>query len=469
MAVLQVLVVDDEPAIRQVLASQIGKAGHQVDLADGGAAALERLSRGDVDVAVCDIRMPDFDGIELVRRARAQGIETSFLMMTAFSSMDTAIEAMRAGAFDYLVKPLRQEDVLRRLDQIADLIGLRAENLRLRTLVNGANHQECEQPSRPSRELQRLIDKIAHTDSTILITGESGTGKGHIAKKIHKQSPRAPKVMITVNCGAIPENLLESEFFGHLKGSFTGADRAKKGFFLEADGGTLFLDEIAELPLSLQVKLLHALEEGEIRAVGAEVSRRVDVRILAATNRNIAQMVAEGLFREDLFYRLDVLRIHIAPLRERLEDIPPLVEYFIRLEARKLGVDQATPVDPAAEEILQEYAWPGNVRQLQNAVARALILSEGNRITLSDLPPDITRSDTGGASDDDANLKGVGLRERVRRFESRLILRAIDEANGDRQAAAKRLRIGLSTMYRKLEEGAEMATGSNQGIQHADP
>ena len=458
MAVLQVLVVDDEPAIRQVLASQIGKAGHQVAQASCGADALARLSRGDVDVAVCDIRMPDFDGIELVRRARAQGIETSFLMITAYSSLDTAIEAMKAGAFDYLVKPLRQEVVLRRLAQIADLAGLRAENRRLRTLVDGASELDCEQPSRAMRAVQQMVAKVAPTDGTVLITGESGTGKGYFARKIHEQSHRAAKPLISVNCGAIPENLLESEFFGHLKGSFTGAERAKKGLFLEANGGTLFLDEIAELPLGLQVKLLHALESGEVRPVGAETPRRVDLRFLAATNRDIAQRVADGRFREDLYYRLNVLRLHVPPLRERREDIAPLVAHFIRREARRLGGNEAIRIDPAAEEILQSCAWPGNVRQLQNAVARALILAEGSRITLSDLPPDITHVDPLAGTDAgaaEADATDAGLREQVRRFEVRQIRRAIDETGGDRAAAAKRLRIGLSTLYRKLEEEPE--------------
>lgn len=452
MAGLQVLVVDDEPAIRQVLASQISKAGHQVAQADCATIALERLSRGDIDVAVCDIRMPDYDGIELVRRARAQGIETSFLMITAFSSLDTAIEAMKAGAFDYLVKPLRQEDVLRRLDQMADLIGLRAENIRLRTMVEAGGSQECELPSASMRAVEQLISKIARTDSTVLITGESGTGKGYYAKKIHEQSQRASTTMIPVNCGAIPENLLESEFFGHLKGSFTGADRAKKGLFLEANGGTLFLDEIAELPLSLQVKLLHALEAGEVRPVGSETPRKVDVRIIAATNREIGQMVADGHFREDLYYRLNVLHIHIPPLRERREDIPPLVNFFIAQEAQKTGGNESIHIDPVVEEILYEYAWPGNVRQMQNSIAHAFILAEGNRIMLSDLPPYLSWSDGNRDPVQAADTEATSLREQVRRFELRLIRQAIKEADGDRPTAAKRLGIGLSTMYRKLEE-----------------
>jgi len=456
MATLQVLVVDDEPAIRQVLASQVAKAGHHVALADRGSTALERLMRGDIDIAVCDVRIPDFDGIELVRRCRALKIETHFIMVSAFSSLDTAIEAMRAGAFDYVVKPLVQDDVIRRLDQVANLIGLRAENQRLRQMVQGAGEQECLRTSRAMTELYQLAARVAKRDSTVLITGESGTGKGVLAKSMHSMSPRASFPMLSVNCGAIPENLLESEFFGHLKGSFTGADRAKKGFFLEADGGTLFLDEITELPLNLQVKLLNALEAGEVRPVGAETPRKVNVRILAATNRNVEKMVAEGRFREDLFYRLNVMHLHIPPLREVPEDIPGLYEYFIGRESRKIGAQELIQVDPTVDEILREFEWPGNVRQLQNVIERAVILADGSTITLGDLPADITRARGTNGGEMDESPAGQGLREQVKQFEVKLITRAIEEAGGDRAAAARRLGIGLSTLYRKLDEGTDM-------------
>lgn len=456
MAVLQVLVIDDEAAIRQVLASQIEEAGHEVIQADCGAKGLQRLVSGDIDVAVCDLRLPDFDGIELIRRARAEGCETGFLMITAYSSVDTAIEAMKAGAFDYLVKPLRGEDVLRRIEQIGSLMELQAENRRLRSLVAGTEeHEDCRHRSPAMRQIDRLIAKMARSDGTVLITGESGTGKGYIAKRIHEQSGRADNTFISVNCGAIPENLLESEFFGHLKGSFTGADRAKKGLFVEANGGTLFLDEIGELPLSLQVKLLHVLEEGAVRPVGSETSRRIDVRIVAATNRDIHRMVEEGGFREDLFYRLNILHIHMPPLRGRRDDIRPLIDYFLFQQAERMGLSEAVSLDPAVEEILENYTWPGNVRQLQNIVARTLILADGNLITLSDLPSEITRCEAIESVGDNGNGASGNLRELVRRFEVARIRQAISEADGDRQLAAKRLGIGLSTLYRKLDESAE--------------
>jgi two-component system response regulator AtoC len=453
MATLQVLIVDDEAAIRQVLASQLDKAGHLVDTAGDGATALQRLSRGDFDVCLCDLRLPDIDGVEVLRRARAQGVETAFLMMTAFASVATAIEAMKTGAFDYLVKPLRHEDVLHRLAQIGDMLDLRAENRRLRSLLDEQQVLQWAPQSGPMREVEALVAKIAPTDTTVLITGESGTGKSFVARAIHGRSQRAGRPFIAVNCGAVPENLLESEFFGHLKGAFTGADRAKKGLFQEADGGTLFLDEICELPLPLQVKLLHALEEKEIRPLGAERARRVDVRIVAATNRNVEQAVTQGQFREDLYYRLNVLRIHLPPLRERGADLVPLIHHFLRRCAQRLGRRQEYRLDPLAEQALMDYPWPGNLRELQNVLDRALIFAEDGELRAVDLPVRLDAAPPEGEGAPSAAADGA-LREQVRRYELNLIRQAIAGAGGDRQLAARRLGIGLSTLYRKLEDGA---------------
>ncbi|ROR32906.1 sigma-54-dependent transcriptional regulator [Inmirania thermothiophila] len=442
MSSLQVLVIDDEPAIRQVLAAYLGRAGYVVDQAASGTEALERLAKGDVDVALCDIRMPDMTGIEVVRRAREQGLDTQFLMMTAYASVSTAIEAMRAGAYDYMIKPLRNEDVLHRLGQIADVLRLRAENRALRSLVVGEAGDRCRMESPPMRQLERMVAKVAPTDSTVLITGESGTGKGVIAKEIHRLSRRAEQPFIPVNCGAIPETLIESELFGHTKGAFTGADRAKKGLFLEADRGTIFLDEVGELPLPMQVKLLHVLEEKKVRPVGSETARPVDVRIIAATNRDLAAMVAEGTFREDLYFRLNVFQIQVPPLREHREDVPRLVEHFLR----RHGHGESWRLDPEAEAMLMAHDWPGNVRELENVIQRALILAEDGVITVADLPAQFARPSTPRAQG------ARTLREQVREFEAGVILRAIEEAGGDRREAARRLGIGLSTLYRKLEE-----------------
>jgi two-component system response regulator AtoC len=302
------------------------------------------------------------------------------------------------------------------------------------------------------RALDRLVAKVAPTDSTVLVTGESGTGKGVVARAIHQQSLRADQPFIPVNCGAIPENLLESEFFGHTKGAFTGADRARKGLFLEADKGTIFLDEIGELPLALQVKLLHVLEAREIRPLGSEQVRKIDVRIVAATNRDLREMVSAGRFREDLYFRLSGFHVTVPPLRERREDIPALIRYLLERGAVRFGVEGKLVLDPDAEEILVACDWPGNVRELENVLQRATIIAEGGHITVADLPPQITPAAPIGAGNAAVPPGSGPLREQVREYEHALLTRAIDESGGDRRAAAQRLGIGLSSLYRKLEE-----------------
>jgi two-component system, NtrC family, response regulator AtoC len=452
MATLDVMVIDDEPAIRQVLASHLSKAGYTVIQAGNGTAALERLAKGDVDVAISDINMPDFSGIELVRKVRAAGIDTTFIMMTAYASVDTAIEAIKAGASDYMIKPLRNEEVLHRLVKVADLRGLRAENQVLRSLVQGKREDLFSFSSPAMRDVERLVAKVAPTDSTVLVTGESGTGKGVIARLLHQQSPRADAPFIPVNCGAIPENLMESELFGHTKGAFTGADKARKGLFLEADRGTIFLDEIGELPLQLQVKLLHVIEEKTVRPVGSEQARRANVRIVAATNRDLRQMVSEGKFREDLYFRLSVFHVHSPPLRERRQDIPNLVRFLLKRGARRMNIESDVVVDAEVDDALVAHDWPGNVREMENVVDRALILAEEGRITFSDLPSHFARVVPTGPSSQTIPTQGGSLRDQVRRFEGGIICKAIKEAGGDRRLAAQSLGMGLSSLYRKLEE-----------------
>jgi len=446
---LEVLVVDDEPAIRQILAVRLTKAGCRVVQAADATEALEKLAKGEFEVAVSDIQMPDFDGIELVRKARAAGVDTSFIMMTAYASVDTAIQAIKAGASDYMIKPVRHDEVLHRVAKVADMRRLSSENRVLREIVNATQEEVFGFASPAMRDLDRLIAKVAPTDSTVLVTGESGTGKGVIARKIHQQSARAAGPFIPVNCGAIPENLMESELFGHVKGSFTGADRARKGLFLEADKGTIFLDEIGELPLALQVKLLHVIEEKSVRPVGSEQTKKADVRIVAATNRDLVQMVADGRFREDLYFRLTVFHLHVPPLRERRQDIPELVRFMIRRGAKRLNASDELAIEPEVEHVLGAYDWPGNVRELENVVDRALILAEDGRITPADLPPQIARL---MPAPETAGKGGNGLRDQVRRFECSLIVKAISDAGGDRRLAARNLGIGLSSLYRKIEE-----------------
>jgi two-component system response regulator AtoC len=457
---LNVLVVDDEPAIRQVLASAITKAGYGVECAASAGEALAKLEATPFDVVLSDIFMPVTDGIELLKQARAKGHTATFIMVTAFASVDSAIDAIKAGAWDYITKPVRNEEILRRLAQIDAMRGLREENRSLRRMVLGNDPADFQFKSAAMQAVERLVTRVAPTDSTVLITGESGTGKGVAARRLHELSARRDGPFVAVNCGAIPENLIESELFGHTKGAFTSADRARKGLFVQADGGTIFLDEIGELPLALQTKLLHVLEAKEVRAVGGEASRKVDVRIVAATNRDLPAMVREGRFREDLFFRLSVFQIVMPPLRERREDLPGLIHHLLSRRVQSPGSKTRLDLEPEAEELLASFAWPGNVRQLENVLHRAAILADGGCIRVADLPPEVARVHASNghahaAAESSSIDAGEGsLRERVRRFELQLIRRAIDEAGGDRRSAAQRLGIGLSSLYRKLEESA---------------
>ncbi|MBL0122594.1 MAG: sigma-54-dependent Fis family transcriptional regulator [Betaproteobacteria bacterium] len=460
---LRVLVIDDEPAVRQIMASHVKQAGYNVDQAASAAEAAAKLVRGDVDVALCDIQLPDGNGIDLVKNTRASGIDTTFIMVTAFASTETAIEALRAGAADYITKPLRTEELLHRLSQIVSLRSLRKENTALRKAVTESSPKLFRFASTSMREVERLASRVAPTASTVLITGESGTGKGVIARSLHAQSGRIGGNFVSVNCGAIPETMLESEFFGHMKGAFTGADRARKGLFVEADGGTLFLDEIGELTLHMQTKLLHVIEEKEVRALGGEQSRRVDVRIIAATNRDLQQMVANGKFREDLYFRLGMFHIHVPPLRERQEDLRGLILHVLSDVGNERETPRSQRIDAAAEELLLAYRWPGNVREIENVLNRAHLMADGDCITLADIPPQITRAlaesqataspvnQVSANLDNEVVLDG-NLRDNLRRFEAQVISLAIAAAGGDRRQAANKLGIGLSSLYRKLEE-----------------
>jgi DNA-binding NtrC family response regulator len=451
---VHVLVIDDELAVRQVIAATVQRAGCSVDTASGVVEAAAKLVRGDVDLAVCDIRMDDGDGVDLVRSMRAAGVDTHFIMVTAFASVQTAVEALRAGAMDYMIKPVSSEELVFRLRHVETLLGLRAENTALRKIVSGDRKGGRFVFTAPSMSVvERLASRVANTDSTVLVTGESGTGKGVLARSIHDQSPRAHAPFIPVNCSAIPENLLESELFGHARGAFSGAVQARKGLFAQADRGTLFLDEIGELPLHMQTKLLHVIEDKQIRAVGSEQFRKVEVRIIAATNRNLPEMVKAGTFREDLYFRLSQFHIELPPLRERKEDLSRLIAFI--MESADLSATHPVTIDPAAEELLLNYAWPGNVRELENVIGRAMILSDGGRITVADLPALLSSQPQAGRSA--AAWQSVGelggsLRDQMRRLEAGIVFRTLDVCGGDRKQAAQQLDIGLSSLYRKLEE-----------------
>jgi two-component system, NtrC family, response regulator AtoC len=451
---MHVLVIDDEPAVRMILSAAVKKAGYTVDVAQNVTEGAARLVRGDVDLALCDIHMPDGNGLDLVKSIRESGVDTQFIMVTAFASVETAVQALKAGATDYIIKPVNNEELTHRLAQIAAMRGLRDENRALRKLVGSGNTPFYRFSSQAMLDVDRLVSKVAVTDSTVLVTGESGTGKGVYARQLHERSNRAAGPFLPVNCGAIPENLLESEFFGHVKGAFTGADRTRKGLFLQADRGTLFLDEIGELPLHMQAKLLHAIEDKAVRPVGSEEARRVDVRIVAATNRNLEEMVRENRFREDLFFRLSMFHIHIPPLRERLGDIRGLIDYL--LAGLTEGSGRKLSLEAEAEELLLGYNWPGNVRQIENVINRAFILADGDRISAADLPSDVTRVTRVSGGTGLAASEGGALRDQVRQFEASLTAKTLEDVKGDRRAAAERLAIGLSSLYRKIDEYADL-------------
>jgi len=449
-----VLVIDDEPALRQILGRVLDDAGYYVELAAGAQEGIDRLSRGDIDVALCDIRMPDGNGIDVLRRTRSAGIDTVFVMISAIASVESAVEALRAGAFDYMVKPVRNEELLYRLARIESMRGLREENLVLRKAVSDKATPHFHFRSPAMLDVARLVDKVAPTSSTVLIVGESGTGKGVLAQSIHQKSLRSEKPFISVNCSAIPEHLLESEFFGHTKGAFTGADKPRRGLFLAADSGTLFLDEVGELPLPMQTKLLHAIEDKQVRAVGSEQSRNVDVRIVAATNRDLTAMVDQGTFRGDLFFRLSMFQIAIPPLRENKADIRALVQFLMQKGRGESGA-RAMDLDPDAEAYLLAYAWPGNVRELDNVINRARIVADNNSISVADLPAGLVRAVDPKVAKPPEIAEEGSLREQLQRMEIEIITRAIGAAQGDRRLAAQRLGISLSSLYRKLGEQAQ--------------
>lgn len=448
---MHVLIIDDELALRQIISATVRRAGYSVDTAEGVKDAAAKLVRGDFDVAICDIRMQDGDGVELVRSMRSSGVATLFIMVTAFASVQTAVEALRAGAMDYMVKPVDSEELLYRLRQAQTLLGLKAENVALRKFVSAErDNTRFKFASAPMLAVERLASRVAAIDNTVLITGESGTGKGVLARSIHDQSSRGESPFIPVNCSAIPENLLESELFGHTKGAFTGATQARKGLFAQADNGTLFLDEIGELPLHMQTKMLHVIEDKEIRPVGSEQLRKVDARIIVATNRDLPAMVAAGTFREDLYFRISQFHIDLPPLRERGDDLLRLIGFFVN--AAKVKGDVPIELDPAAEELLLEYHWPGNLRELENVIGRALIMADGGRITIADLPPSLSSRSAAPSRGQPVATGGGSLREQVRRAEADIIFRVLKECGGDRKVAAQMLEIGLSSLYRKLDE-----------------
>ncbi len=445
----RILVIDDEAGLRHTLTLLLREEGYEVSTAEDGEAGLRTALADPPDLVLCDVRMPRLDGLQFLEKYAEAGGTALVVVMSAYGSLETAVEAMRRGAYDYISKPFNADEVLLTLRKAEEREQLRREVDRLRKRVGEMEgFEEVVGRSQVMREALDLAARVAPYPSTVLITGESGTGKEAIARAIHRASPRSDGPFVAVNCGAIPENLLESELFGHERGAFTGADRTREGLFAEASAGTLFLDEIGELPLPLQVKLLRVLQERKVRRVGGSVEMAVDVRVLAATSRDLVEEVQEGRFRDDLFYRVNVVQIHLPPLRARPEDIPLLADHFLRRHAARFGIP-FREFPGTLIPLLAAYTWPGNVRELENVVERALILSGGD-IREEHLPAHV-RSGTHPfhIAPDDADLS---VKRRLPSLERELIARALQRTQGNRTRAADLLELSVRALSYKIQD-----------------
>jgi len=446
------LIIDDEDNMRHMLSALLRKSGYHIDAAVDGDEGLEKVKEAVYDYILCDIKMPRKDGMAFLKEARDYVESSTIIMMSAYGTIDMAVEAMKLGAYDFISKPFKPDEVYLSLKKAEERERLKKENLRLKERIQeiSADFQFGNMigNSRSMKSMFRLSEKAAQYDTTVLITGESGTGKELVARGIHFSGTRASGNMVPVNCGGIPESLLESELFGHVKGAFTGADRHKKGLFHEADGGTIFLDEIGELPLSLQVKLLRVLQESEVRPVGGAKTVKVDVRVIAATAKDLEIEMQEGRFREDLFYRLNVLRIHLPPLRERTEDIPLLCRYFIDRYIKQLQ-KTIEGISPGAMRLLMDHKWPGNVRELENMIERAVVLADKNIILPENLPIEFGIKHASNRMDD--FFEGFSLKNARKIMEERLITRALESTGGNRTQAAKLLEISIPSLLSKMK------------------
>ena len=449
---MRLLIVDDDVSLRQSLALLLGESGHAVEAEGDPERALARASAEEFDLILCDVRMPRMDWLTFLRRYRAEQGTGLMIMMSAYGNEDAAIEAMREGAYDYLHKPFRPDEVMITIRKAEEREKLRREVETLRSSLGaGAVQDLVVSESRAMRDLLELASRVARHGTTVLITGESGTGKEVIARAIHRMSPRSERSFIAINCAAIPEHLLESELFGHVRGAFTGATADRVGLFELAHEGTLLLDEIGDLPLDLQAKLLRVLEEGEVRRVGGRDPRRVDVRVIAATAKPLEQAVEQGQFRADLFYRLNVVRLHLPPLRERPEDVPALLIHFARQAATRLG--HPVSITPAALAVFTHHAWPGNVRELRNAVERAAVLGGTGPLDPKDFSLGNGNGTHAGAYAPETGTNGIGpldLKSQVEAVERQAIRKALDAAGGNRRQAASLLGVSLRTLFYKM-------------------
>ena len=449
----RILVIDDEENMRHMLTALLGGHGYQVDCAADGREGLAMLADNSYQFVLCDLRMPRLDGMEFLKQSREIPHSATIIMMSAFGTMDSAIEAMKEGAYDYISKPFKADEILLTLNKARERERLRQENIRLKERLAGLESRDGFHGmigrSSVMQEVFSLALKVARHNTTVLITGESGTGKELMARAIHAESPRKEAPFVAVNCGSIPENLLESEFFGVERGAFTGADRSRQGLFEQARGGTLFLDEIGELPLAMQVKLLRVLQERVVRRLGGSREIEIDVRILCATAKDLAKEVREGRFREDLFFRLDVMEIKLPPLRQRPEDIPLLAEHFLRKFNALADLD-IKGIAPAALTRLAGHDWPGNVRELENVIQRAAILAEKQVIQPENLPEGLGSRNEQRRIDDFFNTYSLKKAKKI--MEKRLISRALEAVGGNKSRAAGLLEISYPSLLAKIKE-----------------
>ncbi|MEW6004109.1 MAG: sigma-54 dependent transcriptional regulator [Stygiobacter sp.] len=441
----KILIVDDEKPIRDSLKMILEEEGYKTETSADGEEALNKIKENNFDIVITDIKMPKLDGIQLLENASKISPETFFIIMTAYASVKTAIDALRNGAYDYLIKPVEFDDVIIRVKRLLEHKKIANENKALRQKISSdIGFVNIIGNSEPMKKVFEIINQVAPTNSNVLIMGKSGTGKEMVAKAIHQNSKRRDKIFLPINCGAISENLIESELFGHKKGSFTGATEDKIGLFKVADGGTLFLDEIGELPLNLQVKLLRALEDKEFFPVGATKSVTTDVRIITATNQDLYEKTKTGEFREDLYYRLNVVEIKLPTLNERRDDIPLLVNHFIDKFCKEMG-KKIISVDNETMKILLSHEWRGGVRELENVIERAVIFANKEIITKDNLADYLNISSVN-------NFYGDSLKDALRNFERDHITKTIKKYNYNKEEAAKALEIGLSSLYRKMDE-----------------
>lgn len=449
----RILIIDDEENMCHMLSKLLAKEGYETDTAHNGQEGLSCINKDRYDYILCDVKMPHMDGLEFLKRSGGQLAQSTVIMMSAYGSIETALQAMKSGAYDFITKPFKTDEVLLTLKKARERELLRRENKLLRERVNSFEKQRGFEQiitnSESMKSLLKLAGRVALYDTTVLITGESGTGKELIARGIHLKSERARQPFIAVNCGGVPETLLESEFFGYMKGSFTGADTNKKGLFAAADGGTLFLDEIGELPMPLQVKLLRVLQENEIRPIGSATTQKINVRMIAATARNLEERIKNGLFRDDLFFRLNVVHLEIPPLRKRKDDIPLLANYFLGQLAKKMQHDELK-ISSSSMTLLMQHDWPGNVREMQNVMEHAAILANKNIILPENLPRNIGGTQENRRIDD--FFDGFSLKEAQKTMEKGLISRALEATGGNKSSAAKLLEISYPSLLHKIKE-----------------